>query len=245
MFQVISIDLRSKFPPEIQMTEDSIKNEIDYCLSLNRVLPKEIRCTAWQPLHNKDFSARFDCRERTYRYFFPRSNLNIAAMQTACDYLVGKHDFRNLCKMDVGNGVVSFDRELKVVKIVSAKQDNTNDNSEMNAYNMMYLELTGKAFLWHQVRAIMAILLLIGQENEQPSVIQELFDVERNPCQPQYSLASDVPLNLFNVELHEYSTSTVTTEEIKPENIGWIYDSANLSRVIGTLQQQWTKNNVK
>ena len=43
--------------------------------------------------------------------------MNIEAMQKACDYLVGQHDFRNLCKMDVANGVVVFLREIKSAKI--------------------------------------------------------------------------------------------------------------------------------
>lgn len=242
--QVISIDLRSKYSPEQQMTDEGIKNELRYCESLNRVLPKDIRCVAWQPLWSGEFSARFDCRERTYRYFFPRSNLNIDAMQAACIHLIGSHDFRNLCKMDVGNGVVTFEREIRNARIVLAKgiSGRTCDES---AYDMFYFELTGKAFLWHQVRCIVAILLLVGQRHERPDIIRELLDVEANPCTPQYSLASDIPLNLFNVEFEEYSIGTVSTGDVHAENIGWIYDRINLNRIIGVLQEQWTKLSVK
>lgn len=226
------------------MTDDSIRNENKYCDALNRVLPKEIRCIAWQPLHSREFSARFDCRVRTYRYFFPRSNLNIEAMRTACGYLVGLHDFRNLCKMDVANGVVTFDRALHEVKIVNAHASDER-TIDTNPYAMMYVQLTGKAFLWHQVRAIVAVLLLIGQGKEKPEVIQELLDVEKNPCTPQYSLASDVPLNLFNVEMETFSKNCVSTDELPSETIGWIYDEFSLRRVISTLQQQWTKISAK
>lgn len=240
--QVISIDLRSKYPPCDQMKDESIKNEIRYCESLNRVLPKDIRCVSWKPLYNPEFSSRFDCRERTYRYFFPRSNLDINDMQKACEYLVGSHDFRNLCKMDVGNGVVTFERELKVARIQPSIGTNVD---KPTSYDMFYLELMGKAFLWHQVRCIVAILLLVGQKNEKPEIFCELFDVERNPCTPQYSLAADAPLNLFNVEYDEYSTSSVRVGEIIAENHEWIYDNVNLSRVITILQGQWTKHSVK
>lgn len=239
-WQVISIDLRSKFDVDTQMTDDSIRNEINYCEILNRVLPKEIRCTAWQPLYSREFSARFDCRLRTYRYFLPRSNLNIEAMQTACGYLIGAHDFRNLCKMDVANGVVKFNRELYEVKIVPAYGCDERTVAT-DPYAMMYVQLTGKAFLWHQVRAIIAVLLLIGQGKEKPEVIQELLDVEKNPCTPQYSLASDIPLNLFNVEMDTISRNGASANERPGETIGWIYDSFTLARVISTLQQQWTK----
>ncbi|XP_031633123.1 tRNA pseudouridine(38/39) synthase [Contarinia nasturtii] len=240
--QVISIDLRSKYPDEDQMTEDSIKNEIRYCDSLNRVLPQDIRVVAWQPLYNREFSSRFDCRERVYRYFFPRSNLNIEAMRKACTYLIGIHDFRNLCKMDVANGVVTFERELRDVRVVEASRK-THDNS--SPYDMHYVELIGKAFLWHQVRAIMAILLLVGQEDEKPEIVQELLDIERNPCTPQYSLAADFALNLFDVDMEEYSKCTVPTGPLVTETKQWIYDSHTLGKVIGILQGQWTQLSVK
>lgn len=207
--------MRSKFPIEEQMTDDAIENEIRYCDTLNRVLPPDIRCIAWKPLYNREFSSRFDCRERVYRYIFPRSNLNLNAMQEACKYLEGIHDFRNLCKMDVQNGVVTFVRELCSVRIVEANHKLV----ESGPLDMFYVELIGmtfysifsnqaigfsslhlqtllfsfyigKAFLWHQVRAIMAILLLVGQENEKPEIIRELLDVENNPCTPQYRYTS-------------------------------------------------------
>ena len=47
-----------------------------YCGILNRVLPKEIRVIAWAPVR-PDFSARFDCLEREYKYFFPRGDLDL------------------------------------------------------------------------------------------------------------------------------------------------------------------------
>lgn len=34
------------------------------------------------------------------------------AMNTAVQHVVGCHDFRNLCKMDVANGVVKYDRRI-------------------------------------------------------------------------------------------------------------------------------------
>ena len=37
-------------------------------------------------------------RNRTYRYVFPRSNLDVDLMNEAAQKLVGTHDFRNFCK---------------------------------------------------------------------------------------------------------------------------------------------------
>lgn len=46
---------------------------------------------------------------------------------------------------------------------------------------MYVLTIKGKAFLWHQIRCIMAILFLIGQNKEEPVVINELLDISENP----------------------------------------------------------------
>jgi tRNA pseudouridine38/39 synthase len=80
------------------------------------VLPDDIQFIAWCPV-DKDFSARFDCKNRTYKYFFPKGNLNIEKMNTASKYLIGNHDFRNFCKMDVNNGVTEFFRTISSVEI--------------------------------------------------------------------------------------------------------------------------------
>lgn len=82
---------------------------------LNRVLPDNIQCIAWSPAKN-NFSARFDCKQRTYKYFFIKGQLDIEKMQFASKYLLGTHDFRNFCKMDVGNGVVKFIRNITKIE---------------------------------------------------------------------------------------------------------------------------------
>lgn len=46
---------------------------------------------------------------------------------------------------------------------------------------MYMLEIRANAFLWHQIRCIMAVLLLIGEGKEQAEVISELLDVAKNP----------------------------------------------------------------
>lgn len=46
---------------------------------------------------------------------------------------------------------------------------------------MHMLEIRANAFLWHQIRCIMTVLLLIGEGKEQPEVIDALLDVQKNP----------------------------------------------------------------
>lgn len=46
---------------------------------------------------------------------------------------------------------------------------------------MHCLVISANAFLWHQIRCIMAVLLMIGKKLEDSSVITQLLDTENNP----------------------------------------------------------------
>lgn len=220
--QVISLDVRSKLELEKQ---DDLQNELPYCKILNRLLPRNIRCIAWSPVPS-DFSARFNCKYRTYKYIFPRGKLNIDAMNEAVKYTIGSHDFRNICKMDVANGVTNFKRNV-IDATVSIKQKDCTKNS---GYDMCELKITSQAFLWHQIRCLMGVLLLVGQEKEKPDIILKLLDINNCPAKPQYNLACEIPLNLYHSEY---------------ENIEWFYDKNELTMVIKSLQQDWSLNTVK
>lgn len=60
-----------------------------------------------------------------------------------------------------------------------------------------------------------------------------------------FSLAADFALNLFDVDMEEYSKCTVPSGDLLIESKPWIYDEFTLRRVIGILQKQWTHFNVK
>lgn len=63
---------------------------------------------------------------------------------------------------------------------------------------VLALHLKGTAFLWHQVRCIAAVLLMVGRGLERPDVVQRLLDVKHQaPCKPQYSMAAEEPLLLY------------------------------------------------
>ncbi|KAF3032934.1 hypothetical protein E8E12_004690 [Didymella heteroderae] len=125
-------------PAEGQAFND-LADELPYIQLLNRVLPPDIRVYAWCPNPPPDFSARFSCKERRYKYFFtnpcfapipassglyaPANNavddtpmregwLDIDAMRDGCARLVGLHDFRNFCKIDASKQLTNFQRRI-------------------------------------------------------------------------------------------------------------------------------------
>jgi len=235
--QVISLDVRTNlvegegvYKQEgytgvgVETMED---NEIDYCSVLNRNLPDDIRVIGWAPAPRIDYSARFDCDGRGYKYFFPRAQVDIKRMEEAGQLLLGTHDFRNLCKMDVNNGVVKFVRRVDSVSVECVDRE---DMNKEGPYDMCCLTISGKAFLWHQIRCIMAVLLMVGEGLEEGSVITELLDVEKHPCRPAYGMASDLSLNLH---IASY------------EGIVWRCDPASTELVLRTSQKLWTHHAVK
>jgi len=171
-----------------QFTTENVK-EIDYCVLMNRCLPEGIRVLGWCEV-SPDFSSRFSAAYRTYRYFFVRNNLDVEAMHQAAQLLVGTHDFRNLCKIDMAN-VTNFRREIYSAQVVCFSE-----NEKSPEESVWMLEIRGIAFLWHMVRCIMSILLLVGERGESPSVVSHLLDVETNAAKPHYSMAPEAPLVL-------------------------------------------------
>ncbi|KAM6238352.1 tRNA pseudouridine(38/39) synthase [Porphyrio hochstetteri] len=231
--QVISLDLRSKGKKlnghecDSEDKSQGGEEELRYTHILNRVLPPDIRVLAWAPVE-PDFSARFSCLQRTYRYFFPCANLDVSLMHVAAQRYVGTHDFRNLCKMDVANGVVNFQRTILSAGVSWVEKGG--DSRPQDPFCLCQFEVTGQAFLYHQVRCMMAILFLVGQGMEKPEIIDELLDVEKNPQKPQYSMAVEFPLVLHDCEF---------------EDLQWLYDREVQELNITHLEQLWASHAVK
>jgi len=74
----------------------------------------------------------------------------------------------------------------------------TNDSCGAAGRAMWVFEITGRGFLWHQVRCMIAVLLLVGQKLEKPEVVDWLLDVDATPAKPQYSLAPGWPLLFYH-----------------------------------------------
>ncbi|KAI8578091.1 hypothetical protein K450DRAFT_248976 [Umbelopsis ramanniana AG] len=189
--QVIGLNVRSNQPKEGDSTD---YQEIPYIDTLNRILPKDIRVVAWSAAP-QDFNARFDCVSRTYKYFFVKGDLDLDGMRKAASYLIGAHDFRNFCKLDPSKNIQNYERTVLSVDIRPVQ-----DITQSPSMQMYELELKGTAFLWHQVRCMMSVLFLAGQGLEDPEVVRDLLDVQKIPSRPEYIMASDLPLVLYDCE---------------------------------------------
>ncbi|KAI8077722.1 pseudouridine synthase [Halteromyces radiatus] len=161
---------------------------IPYVETLNALLPQDIRVLAWSPV-SPGFNARFDCISRTYRYMFLKQDLDVDAMQKAANYMIGSHDFRNFCKLDPSKQQ-SYNRHILSIDIVPCQQH----------YQVV---IKGTAFLWHQVRCIMSVLFLVGQRLERPEIVLDLLDIDKVNAKPDYPLASDLPLLLYDCEFEK------------------------------------------
>lgn len=192
--QVVALNVRS----HRSKTDDNVE-PLPYIEIINRLLPDDIRVLAWAPV-KPEFNARFDCKSRTYKYFFEKGRLDLDLMRKAATYMLGSHDFRNFCRLDPSKNINNYERTILSLTIRNVAQD------------FCEVELKGTAFLWHQVRCIMSILFLVGQKLETPEIVKSLLDVDQVSARPEYPMASDLPLMLYDCEF---------------EGIDWIYANEN------------------
>lgn len=73
-----------------------------------------------------------------------------------------------------------------------------------------------------------ASFLLPGKES--PSIVSELLDVEKNPRKPQYSMASEVPLCLYEAHYDSFE---------------WVYCHEVVNSVVDTLVRLWSAHSIK
>ena len=173
--------------PDATPTPSVTTKELRYISMLNRVLPPTIRVVAWSPVA-PTFSSRFACKYRHYKYFFHSRNLDISRMQDAASRLLGEHDFRNLCKLDASKQITNFRRTILQASISPARLKGKADLD-----GVWVFDLKGTAFLYNQVRHIVAILFLIGAGLEHPSLMTALVNVDKESPYPAFKEGEPVP----------------------------------------------------
>ncbi|KAJ2207536.1 pseudouridine synthase deg1 [Coemansia sp. RSA 521] len=216
----------------------SNEHELTYINMLNKSLPPEIRIHAWSPVA-PSFSARFSCKSRFYRYFFPQSGLDIQAMQEAAKRYEGAHDFRNFCRLDPAKQIKNFERIVQSAQItrVSDQVKFVGDGqSEEGVW--WQLELRGTAFLWHQVRCMMAVLFAVGQRLETPDVVDHMMDIQMTNGKPEYEMASDLPLVLADCAFDEKDVKWIRVRSPGRDSTNMVVLDRIVSKTWGELNTQ-------
>ncbi|KAG9092163.1 hypothetical protein FRC06_000219 [Ceratobasidium sp. 370] len=256
---------RSSTPPPT--TEP--RRELAYVHILNRVLPPTIRILAWSPVSDT-FDARFSCQYRHYKYLFPRGGrkgdaLDVAAMRDAARRLVGEHDFRNFCKLDPSKQIENFNRRVLGAWIERVDQDSFVDAPEQDsalgsvAEEEMYVfNLKGTAFLWHQVRCIMAVLFLVGSKLEQPDIVDHLLHTSPTSSKssslpdstppieskPNYTMADALPLVLWDCGYRSEDVAWQTDTQVETHH-GTITDRERTHNFWYQLYSIWTHDQIQ
>ena len=198
--------------PSAKEEPSPVQQELNYVHLLNRSLPPSIRVLAWSPVSD-DFDARFSCVHRHYKYIFTIGNsprLDIEVMRDAAARLVGEHDFRNFCKLDPAKQIENFHRTILRATIMPLENFSEGlQGPTAIADGLFVFDLVGTAFLYHQVRHIMAVLFLIGSGHESPAVIDDLF-------RTGYSAPSVTESNEPNDRVSTSETVTSTTSSDRP-----------------------------
>ncbi|GGM34699.1 tRNA pseudouridine synthase A 1 [Paraliobacillus quinghaiensis] len=156
--------------------------EKNWKMALNTRLPKDIFI---ESVHHvvDDFHARYDAIVKEYRYFvlnrkdpdiFVRNHrthvrdyLDIHAMQEACTYIEGEHDFSAFCsaKTDIKGS------KVRTVYHASCQKDG----------DQVVFVFKGSGFLYNMVRILVGTLIEIGKGERLPSfIIDTINSKDRN-----------------------------------------------------------------
>ncbi|KAJ2905150.1 tRNA pseudouridine(38/39) synthase [Zalerion maritima] len=158
--------------------------------------------------------------------------LDVEAMREAASYFKGSHDFRNFCRIDGAKQLAEYTRELFEVTIEEVKEAGSSlpyvsveaftpkgvDMGDEPHPKVYSFNVYGNAFLWHQIRCMIGILFLVGQGLEKPTIVRDLLDVEKYPKKPQYTMAEEVPLVLWDCLFPKAG-------EGRKDALDWIYNS--------------------
>ena len=146
-----------------------------YVHGCNNLLPAAVRVTGVRQVAD-DFHARFDCRERRYRYqiwnrstapalaqwrhwWMPRP-LEVEAMRQAATYCLGRHDFSALRAAGCQAA-----HAVRTVREISIEQQGC----------VVCLHVSADAFLYHMVRNLVGNLVEVGIGKRTPEHMAALL----------------------------------------------------------------------
>lgn len=154
----------------------SRRDERSWVLGANTNLPPDTSML-WVKNVSKDFHSRYSAISRSYRYIilnrqpsrpailrdkvmWEKKPLNISAMEAACLFFLGEHDFTSFRSSSCG-------AENPVRNIMEITVSQVND--------FIFIDITANAFLHHMVRNIAGTLISIGQGERSSDWVSDLL----------------------------------------------------------------------
>ncbi|MBI3654298.1 MAG: tRNA pseudouridine(38-40) synthase TruA [Acidobacteria bacterium] len=175
----------------LRVESSASSREVQY--ALNDQLPPDINIIKVEEQH-LSFNARHEAITRYYLYqiaqrrtafakkyvWWIKDSLEVAPMQNAAEFLVGRHDFQNFCEPREDDGSTKV-----VVESVDLKVDG----------DLILFRIGASHFLWKMVRRIVGTLVGVGRGQLSASAFNQLmkplptngkaiFDIAANTAPP-------------------------------------------------------------
>ena len=176
----------------------------DFTYKLNAMLPREVVVHSVSPVAD-EMHARFSARRREYTYFIHRRKdpflrnyswqcsypqLDFGAMNEACQYLLGTHDFScfektggdnktSLCTVFEAGWKPYIPSHLQVMAChpepSSCHSEPSSCHSERSEESYWYFRIAADRFLRNMVRATVGTLVEVGRGRHAPEWVAELI----------------------------------------------------------------------
>ncbi|MCI9150829.1 MAG: tRNA pseudouridine(38-40) synthase TruA [Lachnospiraceae bacterium] len=150
--------------------------------ALNQRLPEDIvvqqsrevagdfhprKCKSTKTYEYRILNRRFPMptfRRDTYFYYRP---LDVAAMQEAASYLVGRHDFKSFCS--IHTQARDTVREIYDCQVIA-------DEGAVPEGRLVTIRVQGSGFLYHMVRIIAGTLIQVGLGEVEPARLKDILE---------------------------------------------------------------------
>lgn len=162
----------------------------DLLYRLNAIVGKGIVVYRIWPV-SADAHARFDAKERTYRYFASMgktpfgwpltwlavNTLDFDAMNRGAEYLIGRQDFTSFSKLhtQVKTNICDV-RQARWIHVVDSPTPLGSEG------NLWYFEISADRFLRNMVRAIVGTLVEVGRGKLAPEAVREIIEKKDRRC---------------------------------------------------------------
>ena len=159
----------------VHFDSPSERSQRQWILGINSNLPDAVRAV-WIRAVDDSFHARFGAHSRSYRYSIMnrwvrpaigvsyygwcRRNLDVERMHEASQVLLGKHDFSAF--RSAGCSAQHAIRDVTAISV-------------MRQEDIVNIDITANAFLYHMVRNIVGSLIAVGRGDETVQWFTEVF----------------------------------------------------------------------